>query len=227
MEIMYDEQGVQYHRGYLALPPDSYGVGLLLLHDWWGLTSLFVKLADKLAAEGFVVFAPDLFGGAKAADLAEADKLTQAARMDFIPSRSAAKGAVAFLQNHSAVADGKLASVGFSFGTAFALGLDQDQPDAFYKVVLFSSLDNVEVGESKAAYLAHFAEKGPFEEIEAARGINAANLERHIYPGTRHWFFDENQPDYNIEATQLAWERTLAFLALDYLPPHLLQSLSR
>ena len=47
-------------QGYLALPAAGTGPGVLVLHAWWGLTPIFTEICDRLANEGFVVFAPDL-----------------------------------------------------------------------------------------------------------------------------------------------------------------------
>ena len=50
-------------NGYLALPSQSNAPGVLVLHAWWGLNRIFKNLCDRLAAEGFVAFAPDLNEG--------------------------------------------------------------------------------------------------------------------------------------------------------------------
>ncbi|MCW5874734.1 MAG: dienelactone hydrolase family protein [Anaerolineales bacterium] len=207
------EANGKQHSGYLALPASGKGPGLLLLHAWWGLTDLFKELADKLAAEGFVVFAPDLMNGAQTADITEAERQVQAAEADFAAVTAVAEAATGYLQQHPANTASKLASLGFSFGAAYALVLDEALPDAFGKVVLFYGMAGADVNKSKAQVLGHFAENDPFEDTEAARKMSAPNLELHIYPGTGHWFFEENRPDaYNAEAAKLAWERTLAFL---------------
>ncbi len=33
---------------------------VIVLHAWWGLNQFFKNLCDRLAAEGFLAFAPDL-----------------------------------------------------------------------------------------------------------------------------------------------------------------------
>ena len=59
--------------GYLAEPegPGPHP-GVLLLHEWWGLNEGITVLADALAAEGYVVFAPDAYRGRVAAQIPRA-----------------------------------------------------------------------------------------------------------------------------------------------------------
>ncbi len=58
-EVSFDVDGKPV-KGYLALPEQSSGPGVIVLHAWWGLNPFFKTLCDRLAAEGFVAFAPDL-----------------------------------------------------------------------------------------------------------------------------------------------------------------------
>ena len=66
--------GGQAH-GYLALPPGGSGPGVIVIQEWWGLTDHIVGIVDRLAAEGFVALAPDLFGGRTTHDSDEAGEL--------------------------------------------------------------------------------------------------------------------------------------------------------
>lgn len=210
--IEFDANGVK-RQGYLALPPSQKGPGLLLLHAWWGLTDLFTGLAEKFAAEGFVIFAPDMHDGKQTAEIAEAEKLVGILERDFPAAVAKAKAALEYLQSHPAVTSEKQTAVGFSMGAAYAYMLDKESPEAFDRIVLFYGMPGVDISKSRARYLGHYAENDPYEPSEGLQNWKADNLQVHVYPGTGHWFFEHNRPDaYNAGASKLAWERTLAFL---------------
>ena len=50
--------------GYLAPDPSGPGPGVILIQEWWGLVPHIKDVADRFAAEGFTVLAPDLYHGA-------------------------------------------------------------------------------------------------------------------------------------------------------------------
>ena len=62
-------------HSYLAQPKSGVGKGVLVIHAWWGLNQFFRDLCDRLAGEGFLVLAPDLYHGKTAATIEEAKKL--------------------------------------------------------------------------------------------------------------------------------------------------------
>lgn len=59
-------------NGYLALPKSGHGPGIMILHAWWGLNPFLKDFCERLAMEGFVVFAPDLYQGKVATTIEEA-----------------------------------------------------------------------------------------------------------------------------------------------------------
>jgi carboxymethylenebutenolidase len=59
--------------GYIAIPEHGHGPGVLVFHAWWGLTPFFKSVCDRLAREGFVALAPDLYYGRTAATIEETD----------------------------------------------------------------------------------------------------------------------------------------------------------
>ncbi|HEY3524253.1 MAG TPA: dienelactone hydrolase family protein, partial [Candidatus Limnocylindrales bacterium] len=55
--------GTDGGRAWVSRPTIGDGPGVLVLHAWWGLNATIRGYADRLAQEGFVALAPDLFRG--------------------------------------------------------------------------------------------------------------------------------------------------------------------
>jgi carboxymethylenebutenolidase len=63
-------------QGYLARPEGEQGPGVLVLHPWWGLNDTIKGVCDRLAKEGFIACAPDLYHGQVAVTIQEAELLS-------------------------------------------------------------------------------------------------------------------------------------------------------
>src|SRR5215218_8538496 len=122
--------------GYLTLPERGQGPGVLVLHAWWGLTSFFEDVCERLAAEGFVAFAPDRYGGPTAATIEEAEAL-QREREDPVRTEAVLRASVELLGAHEAVVGEGLGALGFSAGAAWALLLSVREPDLIRAAVTF------------------------------------------------------------------------------------------
>jgi carboxymethylenebutenolidase len=210
--------------GYLATPDAAAGPGVVVLHEWWGLTEPIRQACDRLAEAGFVALAPDLYRGKTTAKVEEADALGSALDQQVEQWRGDIRGAVAYLRQHGATspADGRGAFgfVAFSLGGSYALDMSIKLADEIAAVVTYyASYPGLDYSRAKAAYLCHFAEDDPYQSAEEAvameQQLRAAGkpVTAYTYPGTTHWFFDSDRPDaYNAAAAALAWERTVAFL---------------
>jgi carboxymethylenebutenolidase len=217
-------------QGYLATPASGKGPGVVVIQEWWGLNKNIKNVADRLAGEGYVALAPDLYHGEEAKEPGTAQKLMMAMKMD-----QAAKdmsGAVDYLRGHEAVEPKKIGSVGFCLGGGLSLYLASLRPvDA--AVSYYGVLPGAQPDFSKlqGAVLGHYAENDDFASPESARALEkqlkdlGKDVEMHIYPGTTHAFSHELfesdlTPErtgmpvrYSENASQTAWQRTLDFFS--------------
>ena len=212
--------GPDGNRGYLAMPADGSGPGVLVLHAWWGLTEVFTDVCDRLAGEGYVALAPGLYpGGETTASIEEAEALVDEHDSKREVVEGIARAALQQMSEMPAVTGEQVGVIGFSMGAYWALHLSQVCPEDIGAVVAVYGTSGGDFSTARAAYLGHFAENDDFEPLDGVRAledkIRAAgrDVTFHVYPNTGHWFVEPNRPDvYDADAAELVWERTLTFL---------------
>jgi carboxymethylenebutenolidase len=202
--------------GYLAVPSQDQAPGVIVLHAWWGLNQIFKRLCDRLASEGFVAFAPDLNEGRVAKSIDEAKEIMDS--LDGKRKYLVAMAGMDYLRARPEVRKEPFALIGFSMGGAWSLTLASERPEDVRKVVLFYGAGEGDYKKMKADILGHFSDADEWEEIDYVRSMegdmrNAGlNTTFHIYPQLPHWFFENDRPQFEPEAAELAWQRTLEFL---------------
>ena len=208
-------------HGYLAVPPSGSGPGVIVIQEWWGLTDHIADVADRLAGEGFVALAPDLYGGRTAHDADEAGALMSALPVD--TSAQELAGAVDHLLASPAVTSRTVGAVGFCMGGGFVLLLAAQQGDKIGAAVPFYGVGPA-VPEAYAGITAavqgHYGERDDFYPADAARAQEAQIREESGAPVQFH-FYDaghafHNDTDalgtYSPDDAATAWSRTVAFL---------------
>ena len=211
--------------GYLAVPASGSGPGLLVVQEWWGLVPQMKRTADRLAEEGFVALAPDLYRG----DYAEHTEMDKAQElMQTLPPDRAARdmaGAIDFLLGHDAVQGDKIGVIGFCMGGMLALFISALQGD---KVGAAAPFYGAPLGDMApdwsgltASVQGHFADNddffgpGPVKELEAQLKGMGKDVEFIVYPDTKHAFANEDDPfhgNYDPDAAKTAWDRAVSHL---------------
>ena len=210
-------------HGYLATPSSGSGPGVVMIQEWWGLTDHIADMADRFASEGFVVLAPDLYGGTVTHDADEAGEL-----MGSLPVDRAARdlgGAVDFLLAHEAVTSTAVGAVGFCMGGGFVLLLASQQGDRVGAAVPFygvgPGVDAADLSGITAPVLGHFGGEDDFappsqvddlEEQLSEQAQGPVTVLR--YDGAGHAFANDRDPmgTYDADLAQQALGRTYDFL---------------
>jgi carboxymethylenebutenolidase len=206
--------------GYLALPTSGSGPGLIVIQEWWGLTTHMAHMADRLAGEGYVALAPDLYGGATTHDEGEALQLLLE-----LPVDRAARdlgGAVDYLLSRDEVAGETVGVVGFCMGGAFALQLAVQEGAKVAATVAFYPTGYMpdHYAGLQAPVLIHIADGDEINPPTLADELNekisaGAHTKPEIdhYPAGHAFLNEENLlGTFDAEQARIAWDRTVAFL---------------
>jgi carboxymethylenebutenolidase len=205
-------------EGYLAVPEAGSGPGVIVIQEWWGLTDHIADVADRLAAEGFVALAPDLYGGNVAHESAEALRMMQ----DLPVSRGVEllSGAVDHLLSLDEVTSDAVGAVGFCMGGGFVLYLAAADPRVSAAVPFYGVIQGElpDFSGLKAEILGHYGELDesiPAKSLdalrEAIREQSGITPDLRLYPAN-HAFFNDGRPVYDAESATRAWESTVPFL---------------
>lgn len=212
------EAGGRKFGGAVALPAGNAKHGaVIVVHEWHGLNDGIRSITDRLAVEGFLAIAPDLYFGEVAKDDGRAAELMQAMKTDVSLAIFAACAASGKAHARS---NGKVAIIGFCMGGAMAFaastrvtGLSAAVP--FYGLPMDEYMDASAVG---CPIQAHFARKDDWAKPEKAEAFQKAvaaagkSMELFVYEAG-HAFMRAGDPaSFDAASAKAAWGRTMTFL---------------
>ncbi len=211
-------------RAYLARPVDRPGrlPAVIVLHEWWGLNEHAVDVIRRFAAEGYVAAAIDLYSRQSYKVARTPQEAAQL--MNALSTQGALRDINAlaiYLRALPSVDGQRLAIVGFSMGAGIALIMAQHNSDFKAAVAFYGKVPPIESVDSfLCPILFHDAGKDAWvtrKEVDGLRQelIRLGKLAQIIrYPEADHAFFNDTRPEvYRKEDAELAWRRTLQFLA--------------
>ena len=204
--------------------PQSAGTypGLILLHDWWGLTGQMKDLGARLACEGYAVIIPNLYG--RLGGMVTANDDVAAAlleRQNDTHVMTDINSCCEYLNTRHFVKKNIHGVVGYGMGGSYALRFacqrKRLRAAVSYYGKMVSSKEMLKDLFSPVLY--HQAGKDAWatqDEIEQLRSASrdyAKRIDIHRYPDAAHAFCNDMKPGaYDADNSALAWERTASFL---------------
>jgi len=220
--LPYGEVDDELANGYFVFPVDMIEPlpAVIVIHEWWGLNDNVRAMADRLAGEGYIVLAIDLYGGEVADSVNAARRLMREVVEDPDPAAENIRQAYKFLESIAGAP--RIGSLGWDLGGGWSLNAALLFPDELDAAVIYYGqiTDDEELLQPmNVPILGLFgaADRGisvaSIQVFEAALERLRKNYEIHIYPDARHAFADTTGNTYNAEAAEDAWEKTLDFFS--------------
>lgn len=211
---------------FLARPDgQSRAPAVLVIQEAFGLNRHIKDVARRIAAEGYVALAPDLYWRGGRGRTVGYDELPAAiALMQSLNDEDIVAdvgSAIAYLERQPFVRTDRIGITGFCLGGRVSYLAACELPDKIAACAPYYGggipVDKTE--KLRAPVLAFFGEKDPFIPLENVEALKA-ELRRHgkqaevvVYPGANHGFFCNERESYQAEAATDSWKRLKAFFA--------------
>jgi len=207
--------------GHFAFPADMVEPlpAIIIIHEWWGLNDNVRAMADRLAGEGYIVLAVDLYGGEVAESPAGARQLMLSVVEN--PDQASENIRKAYDFVNTTAGAPKVGSLGWCFGGGWSLNTAMLFPDELDASVIYYGQvtdDEDKLRAINAPILGLFGADDTGISVESVQQFEAAlerlrkNYDIQIYPGAGHAFANPTGRNYNAEIAEDAWRRTLEFL---------------
>jgi dienelactone hydrolase len=227
----YNLAGKKY-EGYIAYDDAKKGPlpGILVAHNWMGVTDETKSKVDQLAALGYVAFAVDIYGkDVRPKNAEEAGALAGGFKKDRIPLRNRMHQGLKVLREQKNVDKSKIAVVGYCFGGTAALELGRAGGDVKGIVTFHGGLDSPKPADGakiKGRVLALHGADDPYvpaadvAAFEDEMRKNKVDWELVKYGGAVHSFTEKAAGNdnskgaaYNASADKRSWEAMRTFLS--------------
>ncbi len=218
MDIHFTRPDGKETRGFLAMPKAGENTpGVVVVPEWWGVNPQIRTVAERLAAAGYRALVVDVFHGQVATDATEAARMMESLHGETAVDQDI-RGAVKHLEERAPGT--RVAALGFCMGGGLALAAaarvrELNAAVAYYGIPRPTLADPRMV---RIPILGHYAKKDRWVtpekvgDLEKALEAGGVNHELHRYDAD-HAFANDTRPEvYDSKATDLAWDRTLAFL---------------
>ena len=219
-------------KGYLAYDAAIKGKrpGVLIVHQWKGLTDYEKKRAEMLAQLGYNVFALDIYGkGIRPKSTQEAGAEAGKYKNNRALLRARAQAGLAVLQKHELTDPKRVAAIGYCFGGTAVIELARSGADIAGVVSFHGGLDSPHPEDGKNIKCKVLALHGADDPHVSAKDLAAfedemrqAKVDWQLvkYGGAVHSFTDWNAGDnpqqgaaYNEKADRRSWEAMKQFFA--------------
>jgi carboxymethylenebutenolidase len=204
---------------------------VIVVMEAFGLNDHIKDVTERVAAEGYVAIAPDLYYR-ESPNVVGYDQLQEAIalmqRLDAEKVLVDLQHVITHLKTQSFVYGDRIGITGFCMGGTIAFlaacrcPADIKAAVPFYGGSIADASPTAPLnaaGDLQAPVLCFFGEKDPYiplsqvhkiEETLRALGISS---EVKVYAGAEHGFFCDERASYHPEAAQDAWEKTKAWFA--------------